>query len=67
MLRKIVLSATLGLAAVASAAPAGAAVTLYCVSVGNQCSSWSCPAGTDTVIHTGPHTGPWIVVCAPNI
>ena len=66
MLRTIVLTAALGLAA-AAAVPADAAVKLYCVSAGYECASWSCPSGYHAVVDTGGYPGPWVVVCAPNV
>ena len=65
MLRTLVLTAALGLAA-AVAVPAQA-VSLFCVSVGPDCRDYNCPSDTVTVYDNGSYAGPWLVVCRPRV
>jgi len=66
MLRALALAAAFGVA-LTTAPAASATVKLYCASAGRECMSWSCPAGTTTVFDSGFSSGPWLVLCRPNV
>ena len=67
MLRVLVTAAALGLAVV-TATPASAAVSVVCFSEDLDCQSYECPAGFRETFNNGvSDTGPWLVVCEPDL